>query len=255
MTADVNNDLANADPRVVTVWSDVGCPWAMLALHTLHAAARELGRDLLVDHRAFPLELFNRQPTPKTLVEAELVAIGGNVPELGLQLWNAADFTYPVTTLPALEAIQAAKDPAVGGLRASDELDTALREAYLVESRCISVHSVILDVAKRCDHVNENALADAMARGAGRAEIYRQWHTAQGPEISGSPHLFASGFVAHNPGVTYRWTAPPPIGFPWPGKHGFPVLEHYDRSWATELLGQVPGCASQTAAAVVNPEK
>src|SRR4051794_22061015 len=124
---DLDGTLVNADPGTVTVWSDVGCPWAMLALHTLREAARGRGRELLVDHRAFPLELFNRSPSPKTLVDAEVVVIAGRVPELGIQLWNAAEYTYPATTLPAMEAVQAAKDPAVGGLRASDELDEALR--------------------------------------------------------------------------------------------------------------------------------
>ena len=234
-------DIVNQDPAIVTVWSDVACPWAMLALHTLHAVAGEIGRDLVIDHRAFPLELFNRGPSPKTLVDAEIVVIGGRVPELGLQLWNAADFTYPVTTLPALEAVQAAKSPAIGGLRASDQLDTALRAAYFAESRCISVHAVILEVAEQCDLVDSDALAEAMSQGRGRAEVYGQWHTAQGPVVNGSPHLFAAGYATHNPGVTYHWTARPPIGFPWPGRHGYPVLEAYDRSWAAELLGHVQG--------------
>src|SRR4051794_39315418 len=98
--------VVNPDRQTVTVWSDVGCPWALLSLHTLRAVAAERGQRLLIDHRAFPLELFNRSPSPKTLVDTEIVVIGGRVPELGLQLWNAADYTYPVTTLPAMEAIQ-----------------------------------------------------------------------------------------------------------------------------------------------------
>ncbi len=50
----------------MTVWSDLGCPWATLALHTLRASAAERGQELVIDHRAFPLELFNREPTAKT---------------------------------------------------------------------------------------------------------------------------------------------------------------------------------------------
>ncbi|MGH3802082.1 MAG: hypothetical protein ACRDTD_18500 [Pseudonocardiaceae bacterium] len=71
--------------------------------------------------------LFDQQPTPKYIVDAEIVTIGARRPELGWQRWTGHEFSYPVTTLPALEAVQAAKDPAVGGLRASDELDSALR--------------------------------------------------------------------------------------------------------------------------------
>ncbi len=218
----------------------MGCPWALLSLHTLRAVAAERGQRLLIDHRAFPLELFNRSPSPKTLVDTEIVAIGGRVPELGLQLWNAADYTYPVTTLPAMEAIQAAKDPAIGGLPASDELDEALRRAYFTESRCISLHAVILEVAETCPHVHAKALADAIAEGCGRTEVYRDWKIAQGPLVQGSPHLFtAAGKGVHNPGVTYTWTARPPIGFPWSGRHGVPVFDDYSRDWAGELLDQI----------------
>lgn len=102
-------------PPTITVWSDIGCPWATLALHTLHAAAAQRGAELLIDHRAFPLELFNREPTPKPIIDVELVAIAGLRPELDWRPWPGPDSTYPVTMLPALEAVQAAKNPAVGG--------------------------------------------------------------------------------------------------------------------------------------------
>lgn len=233
MTTSGENPAAPAAPAAdgtVTIWSDIGCPWATLALHTLHAAADQRGQQLLIDHRAFPLELFNRQPTPKFIVDAEVVVIAARRPELGWRLWQGPECDYPVTTLPALEAVQAAKSPEVGGLRASDELDTALRRAFYADSRCISIHSVILEIAEECAHVNAEALADALARGSGRAEVYAQWRTAQGPQIQGSPHLFApGGYAVHNPGATYEWTGDP-------AKGGFPRLDDYSPAWANELL-------------------
>lgn len=214
----------------VTVWSDIGCPWATLALHTLHATAAERGRRILVDHRAFPLELFNRRPTPKHILDAEIVTLAAHRPELGWRLWSGRESEYPVTTLPALEAVQAAKSSPVGGLAAADELDTALRRAFYADSRCVSVHSVILEIAEECGHVDAAALAEALAAGSGRAEVYRQWRTAQGPGIQGSPHLFApGGHDLHNPGAVYAWTGHPDHG-------GFPRLDHYDPSWAADLL-------------------
>ncbi len=115
--------------------------------------------------------------------------------------------------LPAMEAVQAAKDPSVGGLRGSDELDAGLRHAFYVESRCVSIPSEILDVAAGCEHVDEEALARALERGAGRAEIYAQFRVAQGPGIQGSPHLFApGGYAVHNPGAHVRWTGDPGEG-------------------------------------------
>ena len=229
MAYDSDIGIASRQLRTVTVWSDIGCPWATLALHTLHAEASARGQQITVSHRAFPLELFNRMPTPKFIVDAEVTVIGGRHPELGWRPWREAESSYPVTMLPALEAVQAAKDPAVGGLRASDELDTALRAAFYADHACISIPSVLLDIAEECEHVDAAALADAIARGAGRAEVYRDWRIAQGPEIQGSPHVLAAdGFTRHNPGVVYHWSDHPPTGFP--------VFESYSGSWAAELL-------------------
>lgn len=227
--------IASTEPGTVTVWSDIGCPWATLALHTLRAAAAERGRYVLIDHRAFPLELFNQMPTPKYIVEPETIAIGARRPELGWRIWSGPEANYPSALLPAMEAVQAAKDPAVGGLGGSDELDAALRHAFYVEHECISIHPVILRVARKCAHVDADALARALERGAGRAEMYEHWRTAQGPEIQGSPHLFsADGYDAHNPGATFEWTADPHDG-------GLPRLDAYDASWAGELLDRLAG--------------
>ncbi|MFF0221190.1 DsbA family protein [Streptomyces sp. NPDC004629] len=215
---------------VLTVWSDIGCPWAGLALHTVRAAARSRGHELLIDHRAFPLELFNAEPTPRHIVEPEVVVIGAARPELGWRLWAGRDAAYPSTTLPALEAVQAAKDPAIGGLRGSDALDAALRHAFYAESRCISVVPVILDVAARCPQVDADALAEALARGSGRVEVFAQWRAARDTGVRGSPHLFGPyGWAAHNPGVRLTWTGDPQAG-------GLPRLESFDPGWADTFL-------------------
>ncbi|MFF7181564.1 DsbA family protein [Streptomyces sp. NPDC008121] len=222
--------VREATASVVTVWSDIGCPWASLALNTLRTAAADRGQDLLIDHRAFPLELFNRQPTPKHIVDAEVVMLGAHRPELGWRLWNAPAWEYPSSILPALEAVQAAKAPEAGGLRGSDQLDAGLRRAFYTEHRCISLHSVILDIAEECPDVDATALEKALSEGAGRREVYAQWHEARGPRIQGSPHFFApGGYAEHNPGATYVFT-----GDLYDG--GFPRLDHYDAGWATTLL-------------------
>ncbi|MFE4973797.1 DsbA family protein [Kitasatospora sp. NPDC056651] len=232
--------LYSSDPAVVTVWSDIGCPWATLALHTLHAVARERGSEVVVDHRVFPLELFNSEPTPKPIIDAETVAIGAMVPELGWRMWPGPDWRYPVTTLPAMEAVQAAKAAAVGGLPASDQLDAALRLAFYGGGRCISVTSEILAVAAECPLVDEAELAGALERGTARPAIHRDLAVARGPRVQGSPHLFtAAGADVHNPGATFRWT-----GNPYEG--GFPHFLSYSRDWAEEILDKVaPGAPTQ----------
>lgn len=236
---DRQSGYVNTDSNTITVWSDIGCPWATLALHTLKSVAHARGDDILIDHRAFPLELFNSRPTPKPILDAEVVAIAGLRPELSWRLWDQPDGMYPVTTLPALEAVQAAKSKVVGGLRASDELDEALRKAFYSEARCISMHSVILDVAMCCPSVNVGKLEKLLIKGAARAEIHRQYQIAQNqPSIQGSPHLFiASGLNQHNPGVRYHWTAEP-------GK-GFPRFDSYDDGWANQLIDKLGEAVSE----------
>jgi predicted DsbA family dithiol-disulfide isomerase len=202
---------------VVTVWSDVGCPWASLALHTLHAGARERGVDLRIDHRAFPLELLNSEPTPKPTHDAEVAAITSVVPTVGWSEWAAPDSTYPVTTLPAMEAVQAAK---AQGLEASDELDTALRRAYFAEHRCISIHPVIEEVARSCPGVDADALMAALRQGAGRERVYADLDEASTGKVEGSPHVWTeAGPFAANPGVD-----------------DVKRFRSYDASWVEELL-------------------
>lgn len=224
--------LVHQDGRVVTVWSDIGCPWATLALHTLHARAEERDLDLVVDHRAFPLELFNRRPTPKPIIDVEITAIAGLVPSLGWRSWSHPEAQYPVTTVPAMAAVQAAKDAAVGGLRASDQLDTALRRAFYEEGRCISMHAEIIEASRSCPQVFVPALEKALETGEGTADVFRQWRTARELPVEASPHIFLTHHYAeHNPGVSYHWTASP--------GEGFPRFEMYDESWADQALDLV----------------
>lgn len=219
-------------PATVTVWSDIGCPWATLALRTLRAAIQKRDAAVDIDHRAFPLELFNAGPTPQNIVDPEIVAIASLLPELGWSCWSAPASTYPVTTLPAMAAVQAAKHPAVGGLAASDQLDGALRQAFYTDHQCISIHSVITDVARTCPDVDSEQLERQLAQGAGIAAVHRDFEQARSLSIQGSPVVeIADDTRRHNPGATYHWTSPPPTGFA--------RLENYDPQWADDLLDHV----------------
>lgn len=206
----------NPEPGVVTVYSDIACPWSGLALHGLRRARHRLGLSRVrFDLRAFPLELHDERPTPKRIRDAETVVVGGLEPTLEWRVWQAPDHEWPVSTLLALEAVQAAKRPEVGGLTASDELDEALRGAWYRESRCVSILPVITAVAETCEHVDVAALSKAMLLGAGRAEVITQWRNSGQGAVPGTPHVFlANGDEWHNPGFAVRWTGEPGVGFP-----------------------------------------
>lgn len=206
----------------VTVWSDVACPWATVFVTRWQAACERAGVSIPLDHRAFPLELVNERPTPKLTLDAEIPVAGALVPELEMRLWTEPDHQYPVTTLLALEAVQAAKEQS---LEASTALDRALREALFADSRCISMRHIVLQVAHLTDDVDADRLAEALDSGRCRARVMADFAEASaGETIKGSPHVFlADGTGVHNPGITLHWEGKP-------GEGGYPIVDSDDAS-------------------------
>jgi predicted DsbA family dithiol-disulfide isomerase len=195
-----------AAPGTIQVWSDIGCPWAHAAVWRLWDARRRLGLEdgVRIDHRAFPLELFNSEPTPRNELEPEIPICSSLAPRAGWQAWSGPDWAYPVTMLPPMEAVQAAKEQ---GLAVSEALDRGLRRAFWGESRCVSLRHVILEVASETDGLDLAALADALDAGRARPAIFEQWDVAKTDAVQGSPHLFApDGTNAQNPGLDMEWS-------------------------------------------------
>ena len=192
-------------PGTVQVWSDLGCPWSHAVVWRLWDARRRLGLEHAVrfEHHAFPLELFNDEPTPRRHIDVEAPVAATIAPRAGWQPWTAPDSAWPVTLLPALEAVQAAKRQS---LEASEELDRGLRRALFAESRCVSLRHVILEVAGESDAVDVAVLAADLDAGRARQAVIDDWHVAQGDEVRGSAHLFAPGGIdAQNPGIDIGW--------------------------------------------------
>ncbi|HEX6310505.1 MAG TPA: DsbA family protein [Acidimicrobiia bacterium] len=216
-------------PGTIAVWSDVGCPWAHLAVHRLHAARRRLGLDyvLTFEHRPFPLELVNERPTPRPTLAAEVPVIGALEPSAGWQVWQAPGWQWPVTTLPALEAVQAV---AAQDVRAAEQLDRGLRVAFFAESRCISLRHVILEVASKCDGVDYEALGGALDDGVARRAVIARFEQVRASDaIKGSPHLFLpDGTDAHNPGIAMHWEGR--------AGEGFPVIDDDDPAVYDDLI-------------------
>jgi predicted DsbA family dithiol-disulfide isomerase len=196
-------------PGTVAVFSDIGCPWAHASVWRLWDARRRLGLEDRVrfDHRVFPLELFNSEPTPRNELEPEIPVCSSLAPRAGWQTWSGPEWGYPVTMLPAMEAVQAAKEQ---GLAASEALDRGLRHAFWGQSRCVSLRHVILEVASETDGLDLARLADALDSGRARAKLFDDWEVAKTDAVQGSPHLFApDGTNAQNPGLDVDWHEQP----------------------------------------------
>ncbi|MBA2697070.1 MAG: DsbA family protein [Actinobacteria bacterium] len=217
----------------VQVWSDIGCPWATAALLRLYAARERLGlaTEITVDHRAFPLELVNGQPTPRHILDAEIPVVGRLAPDFGWSVWRGPAEHYPVTTLIGLEAVQAAK---AQGLHVSEQVDMSLRRALFVDSRCISIRAEVERAVRACPDVHADALLADLDSGRARADVTEQWRVAESDHIQGSPHLFlADGTSVHNPGITKHWSDEP--------GRGFPVIDHDDPTVYDALLRRAAG--------------
>lgn len=212
----------------IIIYSDIGCPWASLALFGLRRAAEQTDNPV-IEHRAFPLELFNHRGTPKPILDAEIAVIASTEPALGWSPWRRAESEYPVTMLPALEAVRTAHTPEVGGPRGADQLDAALRRAFYVDSRNISLATEIITIAKECPQVDSDRLAWELQRGTHRSAVYEDFETSSSDLVQGSPHLFLpGGRDIHNPGVRFDWTTP--------HGRGFPVIREYRPTVYSELV-------------------
>lgn len=201
-------------PGTIVVFSDLWCSFAHLAVYRLHAARHRLGLndDVRFDHHAFPLELFNRAPSPRPGTDSEVGGIAHLEPDAGWRLWLEPDWSFPTSTLPALEALQAAKEQS---LEASETLDLSLRRAFWAENRCINNRHVILDIATKAGTVDVDALAEALDTGSARQLVTDDFRLAQSAAVACSPHLYlADGTNYANPGIEVTWVGEYGAGFP-----------------------------------------
>jgi predicted DsbA family dithiol-disulfide isomerase len=227
--------VARDDPRLpvaadtISVYTDLNCSFAHVAVYRLHQTRTELGLDGIIhfDHRAFPLELFNNSVNERPGVDSEIAVVGALEPNAGWRLWQGPDWRYPVSMLPALEAVQAAK---AQGWHASEMLDLALRQAFWQDNRCITMRHEILDIAHSTGVVDVTELAKHLDSGSARAAIFAQFESARDDKVICSPHIFLSdGTNAANPGVQAHWING---GF----GEGYPVIDADEPAIYWQLL-------------------
>lgn len=201
-------------PGTVVIFSDTWCAFGHVAVHRLHTARRRLGLDheVTFDHRSFPMELLNGNPGSRPGSDSEVPSVGTLEPDAGWQLWQDKDWLYPSSTLPALEAVQAAKQQSA---QASEALDRALRRAFWAESRCITNRTVILDVAERTPGVDHEAIHHALESGSARHAVAEQTRDSATDQVVCSPHVFlCDGTNYPNPGMTIEWEGDWGVGYP-----------------------------------------
>jgi predicted DsbA family dithiol-disulfide isomerase len=151
---------------------------------------------------------------------------GALEPDAGWQMWQRPEHEYPVTMLPALEAVHATKEQ---GVELAEQLDRALRRGFFGDSRTVSMRHEILDIAATVPGLDVDALARALDDGRARSALAKDREIAEGDEVDGSPHVFLpGGSSVHNPGIEMHWE----------GEHGegFPVVDKDDPSIYEQML-------------------
>jgi predicted DsbA family dithiol-disulfide isomerase len=217
----------DAGPGTIVVYSDIGCPWSHLAVFRLLRARRVAGLDddVVLDHRPFLLEELKHPPTPRKILEAEIPVLASLEPDAGWQVWPGSPYEWPVSTMTAAEAVQAAKSQSP---RASEALDRALRVAFFRDGRCITLRHVVVDVARETDGVDADAVGCALDDGSARATLMREFAAAR-DAAKGSPHVFLpDGTDVLNPGVEMHWEGE--------HGHGFPQVDKDDPGACDDLV-------------------
>jgi predicted DsbA family dithiol-disulfide isomerase len=212
-------------PGVITVFADIWCSFAHIAVYRLHQTRARLGLvdEISFDLRAFPLELLNERPSPRAGTDSEVGRMGQHEPGAGWQLWQEKEYLYPSTTLPALEAVIAVKEQ---GLHVSEQLDLALRRAFWAESKCISNRKVIMDAARSTGVVDTKALAEALDDGRARKALSTDAAISATEQVNCSPHLFLPDGTDHaNPGIEVYWEGDYGVGWPVVSKDDPTVFE------------------------------
>jgi predicted DsbA family dithiol-disulfide isomerase len=201
--------------RAVVVFSDIACPWATVVVLRLRGARAALGLtgELPLVHLAHPLELVHDHPLARRIIDAEVPVCASATPDFGWSLWQGRLDEYPVSSLLAIEAVQAARRQSEA---AAEELDVELRAALFVRSRCITLRHEVLAAARRCPTVDLDRLEHDLDRGVARAAVSRQSRAARAGAAACSGYVvLPDGRGWCNPGVTTSWIGPPlPAGTP-----------------------------------------
>ena len=214
----------------VTVWSDVHCPWAAVAVHRLRAAREASGADVVFDQRPWPLELVNGQGTPRHILANEVPVLASQEEDLFSAYGGAS---WPSTFLPSFELIAAARR--VHGPRAAEDVDYHLRLAFFRHSVDVGIRAglerALQSAAKASSEIDAAEVLRVWETEPVRADVIADYRRSHDLPIQGSPQVFwPDGTTTHNPGMTdHEWV------------RGIPRLRSADPEAPARLLAEKVG--------------
>ena len=180
---------------MLTVFSDLHCPWAYVFSIRLRRARTAVGQPP-VAWRCWPLELVNERGTPWEIVSSEIPVLTQLEPD---HFARPRRETWPSTLLPAMEALKVAGD--LGGPEAADRFDEAARRAFFLDRRDLSLRPTLLDLAAETG-LDRPAFQSSFDGGGHRRSVVADWEEGKRRGVEGSPHAFLpDGGAVFNPGI------------------------------------------------------
>ncbi len=163
------------------VYADIWCPFAYVGLHCVAARRSERGRgDVLLDIRAWPLELVNGAPLDPDTTATHVRELRAQVAPHLFAGFDPRHF--PGTSLPALALAHAGYRQ---DLETGEAVSFALRAALFEEGLDISRPDVLSGVAAPLG-VGPPTAGDEEA-------VLREWEDGVRRGVQGSPHFFCGG--------------------------------------------------------------
>ena len=173
----------------IEIYADVWCPFAHVGLHYVIDRRSALGRgDVLLDIRAWPLELVNGVPLDPEITASHVKELRSQVAP---HLFKGFDPDhFPATSLPALACVHAAyrHDPKTG-----EAMSLAVRDALFEEGLDISRPTVLSDLCEAFE-VGSYGAADEKA-------VRTDWEDGVRRGVRGSPHFYCGTADAFCPSL------------------------------------------------------
>jgi predicted DsbA family dithiol-disulfide isomerase len=156
-----------------------------------------------VEWASLPIEVVNRRGTPKDILDQEVELIQSIEPRLQITRWTKRDWEWPVTILPAFEAVKCAE---AQGDDQVWEYQWRVRQAFFRDSACISLRHVLLDLAKDQGIDISQDFDSGRLRQKVMQEGEQGWHLLK---VRGSPSLvLPDGSIDAFPGLPeVTWSA------------------------------------------------
>lgn len=156
-----------------------------------------------VEWASLPIEVVNRRGTPKDILDQEIGLIQGIEPRLEIRAWAKREWEWPVTILPAFEAVKCAE---AQGDELAWEYQWRVRQAFFRDSACISLRHVLLDLAEEVGLDISQDFDSGRLRQKVMVEGQEGWHELK---VRGSPTLvLPDGSISAYPGLPeVTWSA------------------------------------------------